>query len=61
MLPSLRDLEHEFGPMFRLAVPVVLAEIGWMAMGIVDTLMVGPLGPEAIGAVGVGSSLSWAS
>ena len=57
MLPSLRDLEHEFGPMFRLAVPVVLAEIGWMAMGIVDTLMVGPLGPEAIGAVGVGSSL----
>jgi MATE family multidrug resistance protein len=57
MLPSLRDLEHEFAPMFRLAVPVVLAEIGWMAMGIVDTLMVGPLGAEAIGAVGVGSSL----
>lgn len=57
MLPLLRDLEHEFGPMLRLAVPVVLAEIGWIAMGIVDTLMVGPLGPEAIGAVGVGSSL----
>ena len=44
-------------PMFRLAVPVVLAELGWMTMGMVDTLMVGPLGPEAIGAVGVGSSL----
>ena len=43
--------------MFRLAVPVVFAELGWMAMGVVDTLMVGPLGPEAIGAVGVGSSL----
>jgi MATE family multidrug resistance protein len=43
--------------MFTLAVPVVLAELGWMAMGVVDTLMVGPLGPEAIGAVGVGSSL----
>ena len=28
-----------------------------MAMGLVDTVMVGPLGPEAIGAVGVGSSL----
>ena len=26
-------------------------------MGLVDTLMVGPLGPEAIGAVGIGSSL----
>lgn len=43
--------------MLRLALPVVLAELGWMAMGIVDTLMVGPLGPEAIGSVGVGSSL----
>ena len=43
--------------MVRLAAPVVVAEIGWVAMGLVDTLMVGPLGPEAIGAVGVGSSL----
>lgn len=43
--------------MIRLAVPVVMAELGWMAMGVVDTLMVGPLGPEAISAVGVGSSM----
>ena len=43
--------------MLRLATPVVLAELGWMFMGVVDTLMVGPLGPQAIGAVGVGSSL----
>jgi MATE family multidrug resistance protein len=43
--------------MFVLALPVVLAELGWMTMGIVDTLMVGRLSPEAIGAVGVGSSL----
>ena len=43
--------------MFHLAVPVVLAELGWVAMGIVDTLMVGRLGPEAIGAVGLGSSV----
>lgn len=43
--------------MLALAAPVVLAELGWMAMGVVDTLMVGPLGPEAIGAVGVGSGL----
>ena len=26
-------------------------------MGLVDTLMVGPLGPEAIGAVGIGSAV----
>jgi MATE family multidrug resistance protein len=43
--------------MIQLAVPVVLAELGWMTMGIVDTLMVGRISPEAIGAVGVGTSL----
>jgi MATE family multidrug resistance protein len=51
------DLQPEFRPMFRLALPVVMAELGWMGMGIVDTLMVGRLSPEAIGAVGIGSSL----
>jgi len=43
--------------MFALAFPVVIAELGWMTMGMVDTLMVGRLGPEAIGAVGLGSAL----
>jgi MATE family multidrug resistance protein len=50
-------IRAEFAPMLRLAAPVVLAELGWMFMGVVDTLMVGRLGPQAIGAVGVGSSL----
>ena len=40
-----------------LAGPVVLAELGWMTMGMVDTLMVGRLSAEAIGAVGLGSSI----
>jgi MATE family multidrug resistance protein len=57
MLPSFRDLKQEFRPMVTLAMPVVVAEIGWVAMGLVDTLMVGPLGPEAIGAVGIGSAV----
>lgn len=57
MLPSFHDLRDEFRPMFTLALPVVLAEMGWMTMGMVDTLMVGPLGPEAIGAAGLGSSI----
>ena len=43
--------------MFHLAVPVVMAELGWMTMGLVDTVMVGRIAPEAIGAVGIGSSL----
>jgi len=39
-----------------LAIPVALAELGWMSMTVVDTIMVGPLGPAAIGAIGVGNS-----
>lgn len=57
MFVSIRDLRGEFRPMFSLAAPVVVAELGWITMGMVDTLMVGRLSPEAIGAVGVGSSL----
>jgi MATE family multidrug resistance protein len=57
MLHRLRTLRPEFRPMFKLALPVVMAELGWMTMGLVDTLMVGRLSPEAIGAVGVGSSI----
>jgi MATE family multidrug resistance protein len=57
MLPAFSDLRAEFRPMFQLALPVVLAELGWMTMGMVDTLMVGRLSPEAIGAVGFGSSI----
>ena len=57
MLPSLHDLRDELRPMFRLALPVVLAEMGWMTMGMVDTLMVGRVSAEAIGAVGLGTSV----
>ena len=35
---------------------VVLAELGWMAMGVVDTIMVGPLGATALGAVSLGAA-----
>jgi MATE family, multidrug efflux pump len=48
---------EELQPMLALAGPVVLAEIGWVTMGIVDTIVVGPIGPAAIGAVGIGSIL----
>jgi multidrug resistance protein, MATE family len=47
----------ELRSMLKLAGPVVLAEVGWVTMGLVDTVIVGPLGPEAIGAVGIGSIL----
>lgn len=43
--------------MFALALPVVLSELGWVAQGIVDTIMVGRLGPVAIGAVALGNAV----
>ena len=43
--------------MIALAWPVILAEIGWISMGLVDVVAVGPLGPAAIGAVGTGSNV----
>lgn len=53
-------LRAELAPMFRLAWPVATAELGWMAMGLVDTMMVGRVSAEAIGAVSIGSHLFFA-
>ena len=45
--------------MLSLAWPLVIAELGWMAMGVIDTIMVGrlPSSAVAIGAVSLGSIL----
>jgi multidrug resistance protein, MATE family len=48
---------QEFRPLMRLAGPVILAEVGWMSMGLVDTIMVSPLGPAAIAASGLGGGV----
>jgi len=50
-------IRRELGPMLALAAPVVMAELGWVTMGMVDTIMVGGLGADAIGAVGLASML----
>ncbi len=42
--------------MVSLAGPVVLAQLSQMSMGFIDTVMVGRLGPEQLGAVGIGSA-----
>jgi MATE family multidrug resistance protein len=53
------SLRRELPAMLRLAVPLVAAELGWMCMGLVDTMMVGRMrnSADAIGAVGLGSIL----
>lgn len=50
-------LRGEIRPMFALAWPLVLAELAWMGMDLVDTVMVGGLGAAALGAVGLGGIL----
>jgi MATE family multidrug resistance protein len=52
MSPFWQDVRR----VLRLAVPVVMGELGWMMMTTVDTIMVGKLGAAAIGAIGVGNS-----
>ena len=66
--PKYRDrfhtVEHglraELPPLLRLAVPVICAELGWMSMGVVDTMLVGRVSAVAIGAVSIGSTIFYA-
>jgi MATE family multidrug resistance protein len=51
---------EELRALLTLAIPVVLSELGWMTMTIVDLIMVGRLGPDAIGAVGLGNAIYYA-
>jgi multidrug resistance protein, MATE family len=53
----LSALRLEIGPLARLAWPMVLAELGWMTMGIVDTIFVGRLSTAALAGVSLGSVL----
>jgi MATE family multidrug resistance protein len=52
-------MRADFHLTLRLALPLIVAEVGWMSMGIVDTIMVGrlPDSAVAIGATGLGQSL----
>jgi multidrug resistance protein, MATE family len=52
-------IADEVRPMLQLAIPLVLAELGWMTMAIVDTVMVGHQRESAlaIGAVSLSSVL----
>jgi multidrug resistance protein, MATE family len=45
----------ELRPMLRLAFPVVIVQVGMMAMGVVDTIMVGHISAQALAAVALGN------
>ena len=54
ILNRFEALKTELRPTLRLAGPLVLAELGWMSMAVVDTVMVGRVSPEAIAGVSLG-------
>jgi MATE family multidrug resistance protein len=53
------SLGAELRTVVAIAIPVALSEIGWMMQGVVDTIMVGRLGPAAIGAVALGNAICY--
>jgi MATE family multidrug resistance protein len=50
-------IQDEVSPMVRLALPLVASEVGWMLMGVVDTIFVGRVNAASIGAIGLGGML----
>src|SRR6201990_2503424 len=47
--------QSELSATIRLAIPVVVVQLGFMLMGVVDTLMVGRLSAQALAAVAIGN------
>lgn len=52
-----RGFRGELVAMARIAAPVVVVQVGWMAMGVVDTLVVGRVSADAMAAVALGNLL----
>ncbi len=52
-----RGARNEMRAMLSIAAPLILSELGWMAMGLVDTMFVGRVSAEAIGAISLGTTI----
>ena len=50
---------REISSLVRLAIPVVGTQVGTMTMGVVDTIMLGSVGPQALAAAGLGAACVW--
>lgn len=54
---TLSSLRRELSSTLRLAGPIVAAQLAFISMGFVDTVMVGRLGPEALAGVALGHTV----
>lgn len=50
-------MRHELRALLRVALPIVVSQLGSIAMVTTDTIMVAPLGAEPLAAAGLGASL----
>lgn len=48
---------RELRELFRLSLPILLAQLALTGLGVVDTIMAGRVGTEDLAAIGIGSSL----
>jgi len=56
-----REASAETRTLFAMSAPIALAQVGHMAMGVVDTLMVARIGVASLAAVAVSSTWVWSS
>ncbi|MFZ1519969.1 MAG: MATE family efflux transporter [Ignavibacteriaceae bacterium] len=54
---DLKSLKEEIFKTFKLAYPVIIGQLGIIMMGVVDSIMVGRLGPIPLAAASLGNSL----
>jgi MATE family multidrug resistance protein len=54
---DLKSLKEEIFKTFKLAYPVIIGQLGVIMMGVVDSMMVGRLGPVPLAAASLGNSL----
>jgi multidrug resistance protein, MATE family len=54
---SLKQIKIEIFRTFKLAYPVIIGQLGIIMMGVVDSMMVGRLGPVPLAAASLGNSL----
>lgn len=54
---KLKNIKEEISNTFKLAYPIMIGQLGIIMMGVVDSMMVGQLGPVPLAAASLGNSL----
>ena len=55
----LNELRQEISQTWRLALPMILGQVGQMSMGVVDTIIAGKINTDVLAGLGLGSIILW--